>query len=64
MVNNDKLQVLEKIIRDKKASDAHIVLRKKKTFIDTNELRCYDEVNFKTYSVMRKMPMTEPATCW
>lgn len=30
MVNNDKLQVMEKIIRDKKASDAHIVLRKKK----------------------------------
>lgn len=63
MVNNDKLQVMEKIIRDKKASDAHIVLRKKKTFIDTNELQV-DEVNFKTYSVMRKMPMTEPATCW
>lgn len=63
MVNNEKLQVLEKIIRDKKASDAHIVLRKKKSFIDTNELQV-DEVNFKTYSVMRKMPMTEPATCW
>lgn len=60
MVNNEKLQVLEKTIR---ASDAHIVLRKKKSFIDTNELQV-DEVNFKTYSVMRKMPMTEPATCW
>lgn len=60
MGNNEKLQVLEKTIR---ASDAHIVLRKKKSFIDTNELQV-DEVNFKTYSVMRKMPMTEPATCW